>query len=56
VVTRPGAEADAGTLLDYCAALPAFKAPKRIVLADALPKTERGKLDRKALAQRWKNN
>jgi acyl-coenzyme A synthetase/AMP-(fatty) acid ligase len=56
VVTRPGATADAGTLLDYCAALPAFKAPKRIVLADALPKTERGKLDRKALAQRWKNN
>jgi acyl-coenzyme A synthetase/AMP-(fatty) acid ligase len=53
VVTRPGANADAGTLLRYCAALPAFKAPKRIVLADALPKTERGKLDRKALAERW---
>jgi len=54
VVTRPGAAADAGALLDYCAALPAFKAPKRIVLAEALPKTERGKLDRKALAERWK--
>jgi acyl-CoA synthetase (AMP-forming)/AMP-acid ligase II len=24
------------------------------VLADALPKTERGKLDRKALAEKWK--
>ena len=33
----------------------AFKAPKRIVLADELPKTERGKLDRKALAEKWKN-
>ncbi len=56
VVTRPGATVDAEGLLRYCnAALPAFKAPKRIVLADALPKTERGKLDRKALAERWKN-
>jgi len=35
-------------------ALPAFKAPKRIVLATALPKTERGKLDRKALVEQWK--
>jgi len=42
-------------LLRYCATvLPAFKAPKRILLADSLPKTERGKLDRKALASRWK--
>jgi acyl-coenzyme A synthetase/AMP-(fatty) acid ligase len=55
VVPRPGAPIDADELLRYCtAALPAFKAPKRIVLADALPKTERGKLDRKALAERWK--
>jgi acyl-coenzyme A synthetase/AMP-(fatty) acid ligase len=53
VVTRPGAAADAGELLRYCGGLPAFKAPKRIVLADALPKTERGKLDRRALAERW---
>jgi acyl-coenzyme A synthetase/AMP-(fatty) acid ligase len=55
VVARPGAKLDAGELLRYCATvLPAFKAPKQIVLSDALPKTERGKLDRKALAQRWK--
>ena len=55
VVTRPGAPVDADELLRYCAAaLPAFKTPKRIVLADTLPKTERGKLDRKALAERWK--
>ena len=34
--------------------LPAFKAPKRIVLSTSLPKTERGKLDRKALTERWR--
>lgn len=55
VVTRPGASADAATLLRYCGTtLPAFKAPKRILLAEALPKTERGKLDRKALAEQWR--
>jgi acyl-coenzyme A synthetase/AMP-(fatty) acid ligase len=54
VVTRADAAADAEALLRYCAALPAFKAPKRIVLAETLPKTERGKLDRKALAERWR--
>jgi long-chain acyl-CoA synthetase len=57
VVARPGAGIGADDILQYCAgALPAFKAPKRIVLSpSALPKTERGKLDRKALAERWKN-
>jgi long-chain acyl-CoA synthetase len=55
VVPRPGSKLNAEKLLDHCAdTLPAFKAPKRIVLADALPKTARGKLDRKALAQKWK--
>jgi acyl-coenzyme A synthetase/AMP-(fatty) acid ligase len=55
VVTRPGAKVDADELLRYCATvLPAFKAPKRIVLSASLPKTERGKLDRRALAERWK--
>jgi acyl-CoA synthetase (AMP-forming)/AMP-acid ligase II len=55
VVPRPGAALDGEAVLRHCAAaLPAFKAPKRIVLADALPKTERGKLDRKALAERWR--
>jgi acyl-coenzyme A synthetase/AMP-(fatty) acid ligase len=52
VVGRPGATLDTDALLRHCAAiLPAFKAPKQIVLASALPKTERGKLDRKALAR-----
>jgi acyl-CoA synthetase (AMP-forming)/AMP-acid ligase II len=54
VVARPGAAVDVGALMRFCRdGLPAFKAPKEIVLAAALPKTERGKLDRKALVERW---
>ena len=54
VVARPGITVDAGELLRYCGTvLPAFKAPKAIVVSLALPKTERGKLDRKALVQSW---
>ena len=54
VVARPGATVDTGELLRYCSTvLPAFKAPKQIVLSTSLPKTERGKLDRKALVERW---
>jgi acyl-coenzyme A synthetase/AMP-(fatty) acid ligase len=34
--------------------LPTFKAPKQIVITASLPKTERGKLDRRALAEQWK--
>jgi long-chain acyl-CoA synthetase len=56
VVTRPGASADAASLLRYCATLPAFKAPKNILLSDSLPKTERGKLDRKALQNKWRED
>jgi len=55
VVGRAGATLDTAALLQHCAdALPAFKAPKQIVLLSALPKTERGKLDRKALVERWR--
>jgi len=55
VVARPGTALDTAVLLNHCAdALPAFKAPKQIVVATALPKTERGKLDRKALTERWR--
>jgi acyl-CoA synthetase (AMP-forming)/AMP-acid ligase II len=55
VVPRPGATVSPDEVLRFCAAhLPAFKAPKRIVLREALPKSERGKLDRKALAAEWK--
>jgi long-chain acyl-CoA synthetase len=55
VVARPGITLDVAELLRYCGTmLPPFKAPKEIVVSIALPKTERGKLDRKALAERWK--
>jgi len=57
VVVRRGARIDAEALLRYCGTvLPAFKAPKQIILSASLPKSERGKLDRKALAQRWISN
>jgi acyl-CoA synthetase (AMP-forming)/AMP-acid ligase II len=56
VVARPGAKVDTEELLRYCSTmLPAFKAPKRIVISASLPKTERGKLDRRALAARWRS-
>jgi acyl-coenzyme A synthetase/AMP-(fatty) acid ligase len=55
VVARPGITIDVAELLHYCGTvLPAFKAPKEIVISTALPKTERGKLDRRALSERWK--
>lgn len=55
VVLRADAGIGAAEILAFCAGrLPAFKAPKRIVLREALPKTERGKLDRKALAAEWR--
>jgi acyl-coenzyme A synthetase/AMP-(fatty) acid ligase len=55
VVLRPDCGLGADDILSRCAAsLPAFKAPKRIVLSGELPKTERGKLDRKALVERWR--
>jgi acyl-coenzyme A synthetase/AMP-(fatty) acid ligase len=54
VVARPGVTVDIGELLHYCSnGLPAFKAPKQIVLSASLPKTERGKLDRRSLVERW---
>jgi acyl-coenzyme A synthetase/AMP-(fatty) acid ligase len=54
VVLRPGSTLAADDILRHCATLlPAFKTPKQIVLSDELPKTERGKLDRKALVERW---
>ena len=54
VVARPGATIDVDDLLRYCGAvLPASKAPKQIVLSNHLPKTARGKLDRRALAEQW---
>jgi acyl-coenzyme A synthetase/AMP-(fatty) acid ligase len=54
VVLRADCTMGAADILRHCsAALPAFKTPKEILLTDKLPKTERGKLDRKALVERW---
>ena len=56
VVLRAGEAFAPDDLLRHCAAhLPAFKAPKQILLREALPKSERGKLDRKALAAEWRS-
>jgi long-chain acyl-CoA synthetase len=54
VVARPGITIDVTELLRYCGELlPASKMPKQIVISELLPKTARGKLDRRALAEQW---
>ncbi len=54
VVARAGTRVDVEELLHYCGeVLPAFKVPRQIVLSETLPKTARGKLDRKALVAEW---
>jgi acyl-coenzyme A synthetase/AMP-(fatty) acid ligase len=54
VVLRPGSQFLPDELMRFCATqLPPFKAPKQILLRDHLPKSERGKLDRKALVAEW---
>ena len=56
IALRPGATASVEELSEHCRRkLPDFKTPKDIILADSLPKTARGKLDRKVLAAQWKN-
>jgi len=41
-------------VLEHCRRkLPPFKVPKQIVFKEAMPKNDRGKLDRKALAEDW---
>lgn len=55
VVLKSGTIMSTDALLAHCAQhLPAFKTPKRIAIAESLPKTDRGKLDRKAVAALWK--
>jgi acyl-coenzyme A synthetase/AMP-(fatty) acid ligase len=50
VVPRPGASPGSDGILAHCATrLPAFKTPKRVFFAAALPKNERGKVRRDAL-------
>mgnify|MGYP000933069287 FL=1 len=53
VVPKPGAAPTEAELLAHCAAhLAPFKAPKRVVFADALPKNPSGKLLKRELRQR----
>ncbi len=43
------------SVLDQCRdKVPASKLPKEIIFRDSLPKSDRGKLDRKALGEEWK--
>jgi len=52
VALQPEAALSPADLIAYCArSLPASKVPKQIVLRPELPKTARGKLDRRALAE-----
>ena len=54
VVLAPGTRMGAADILARCGErLPAFKAPKHIVVRGSLPRTDRGKLDRGALAREW---
>ena len=55
VVARPGAGLTADAVRAHCAArLAFFKQPKEVFFTERLPKNERGKLDRKLLAETWK--
>ena len=55
VTPRAGAEIDEARIFDHCRTrLPEAKMPKQVIFRDALPKTERGKMDRNALAEAWK--
>jgi len=50
VAAKPGVALDEHAVLAFCAArLPAVRCPKRIYFKDALPKTDRGKMDRNRL-------
>ncbi len=57
VVLKPGATLAAADILAHCARhLAVFKVPKQVHFRGALPKTERGKLDRKALVAEWRKD
>jgi acyl-coenzyme A synthetase/AMP-(fatty) acid ligase len=54
VTPRPGVELTADAVLAHCRArLPEAKVPEEVILSRSLPKTPRGKLDRKSLVARW---
>jgi fatty-acyl-CoA synthase len=54
VVPRPGAELTPGAVIAHCRArLAGFKTPKRVVVADALPKNPSGKILKRELRERY---
>lgn len=56
IVKKPDATIDEATVLGFChAQLAGFKAPKRVVFADALPKNPSGKLLKRELRQAWQD-
>jgi len=57
VIIRPGSTLTESAVIAHCGkTLAPFKTPKQIIFSDALPKNERGKLDRKALTEAWKKD
>jgi acyl-coenzyme A synthetase/AMP-(fatty) acid ligase len=57
VVFKPGRQVTEETLFAHCRErLPAFKTPKRFIFRTGLPKSDRGKMDRKALIEEWKRS
>ena len=57
VAAKDGSDVTTEHVLDHCRArLPAAKLPKQIIFKDALPKNDRGKMDRNALAAMWKSD
>jgi long-chain acyl-CoA synthetase len=57
VVLRPGSTIGTEDILSFCNRhLSVFKAPKQIIVRSSIPKTNRGKLDRKALVSEWMIN
>jgi acyl-CoA synthetase (AMP-forming)/AMP-acid ligase II len=50
VTLKPGKASTEDELLDFCAVnLAKYKVPKSIVIAETIPKTTVGKIDKKAL-------
>ena len=57
VVAREDSGLSEDTVIAHCGeTLAPFKTPKQAIFVKELPKSDRGKLDRKALTEAWKND
>jgi len=55
VAARPGHRVTAAEMREHCGTrLAAFKVPAHVIVVDAIPKTERGKVARRALEELWR--